>query len=284
MKAPGFELAFRKICEKLDIKLHEMPGASCCPDPVATLSLNFQTWLTLAARNLTIAEDMGKDIVTLCSGCYETLKTARAQLVANERFRERVNEVLGEVGVEFKGTSRVYHFIELFTREEWLDKIKAKVEVPLKDIKIGAHYGCHLIRPSKFLQFDDPERPESMECLIEAIGGSPVTWTEKMTCCGYCAKLQPEIGIGLVKDKITTLQDQTAAECLTVACPACASQYDKQQKKASRKFDVDLHMPVMYLTELMALALGVPPGDLELKRRAVKPTDLVNHIIQKEVA
>ncbi|GAB4305371.1 MAG: CoB--CoM heterodisulfide reductase subunit B [Promethearchaeota archaeon] len=272
IKNPSFELSFRMICEKLGIQLHEMEGASCCPDPVATLSLNFQTWLALAARNLTIAEEMGKDIVTLCSGCYETLKTAREILLENEKFRERVNGVLKELGREFKGTSDVFHFVEILTRPDILEKIKGMVVHPLKEMKIGAHYGCHMVRPSKFLDADDPERPEKLDKLIEAIGGEAVDWSEKMLCCGYCAKLQPEIGVKLVGEKIESLQVQVGADCLTVACPACSSQYDVQQRKAAKEMDVKLETPVIFFTELVALAIGIPPEKLDLKRRSIKPT------------
>ena len=124
LRYPHFEKAFREIARILDINLKEMHGASCCPDPVATQSLNVDTWLTIAARNLTIAERMGLDVLTICSGCYETLKTTQILLEEDKAAFDKVNSVLKKIGYEYKGTSKVTHFVEIFSTHDILDKIK----------------------------------------------------------------------------------------------------------------------------------------------------------------
>ena len=131
LKMPHFEFAFREIANFLGFKFREMEGASCCPDPVATQSVSIDTWLTLAARNLCIAEKMGLDILTICSGCFETLKTTKVLLEEDKEAFKRVNSVLAKIGYEYKGTSNVYHFVELFSQEEMLNKIKSILMKPL---------------------------------------------------------------------------------------------------------------------------------------------------------
>ncbi|MHA1669462.1 MAG: heterodisulfide reductase-related iron-sulfur binding cluster, partial [Promethearchaeota archaeon] len=144
LKMPHFEKAFREISKILGITYKEMEGSSCCADPVAIQSLSIETWLTLGARNLAIAEKLGLDIMTVCSGCYETLKTVHVLLEEDKVAFNRVNAILDKLGINYKGTSKVLHFAELFSQDEMLEKIKSKVVKPLDSLNIASHYGCHL--------------------------------------------------------------------------------------------------------------------------------------------
>ena len=279
LKMPHFEFAFREIANILGYKFKEMDGASCCPDPVATQSVNIDTWLSLAARNLCIAEKMGLDILTICSGCYETLKTTQVLLEEDKAAFDRINSVLKKIGYEYKGTSKVYHFIELFSQEEILDKIKNILMKPLDNLNVAVHYGCHLIRPSKILQFDHPERPETMDKIIKAMGAKSVAFAGKLECCGFCARLQDEIGFELVENKITELKElEEEVDVMVGVCPACVGQYDRKQRLISRKTGKELDIPVLYLPELMAIAFGVESDKLGLTNRSVRPKKLMEKL------
>lgn len=279
LKLPHFEIAFREIANILGYKFKEMDGASCCPDPVATQSVNIDTWLTLAARNLCIAEKMSLDILTICSGCYETLKTTQVLLEENKAAFDRVNMVLKKIGYEYKGTSKVYHFVELFAQDEMLDKIKNILMKPLDSLNVAVHYGCHLIRPSKILQFDHPERPETIDKIIEALGANTVAFAGKLECCGFCARLQEEIGFELVENKMTELKElDVEVDVMVGVCPACVGQYDRKQRLISRKTGKELDIPVLYLPELMAIALGVETDKLGLTNRSVRPIKLMEKL------
>lgn len=279
LKFPHFEKAFREISEVLDIKYKEMEGASCCPDPVATQSLNVDTWLTIAARNLAIAEEMNLDIMTVCSGCYETLKTTKVLLERDKDAFARVNSVLNQIDIEYKGTSDVLHFVELFVQDEMMERIKEKIVKPLDDLNIAAHYGCHLIRPSEILQFDDPERPESMDKILDLLGAKTVAFASKLECCGYCARLNDDIGMKLVKEKIVDLKNlENMVDTMVAVCPACVSQYDRKERLLDRDTDVDMDIPVLYLPELMAIAFGIDIEKLDLTRRSVRPTKLLEKL------
>ncbi len=279
LKMPHFEFAFREIANILGFTFKEMEGSSCCPDPVATQSVSIDTWLTIAARNLCLAEKMGLDIMTICSGCFETLKTTQVLLEEDKSAFERVNSVLKKIGYEYKGTSNVYHFVEIFSQDDMLDKIKNILIKPLDNLNVAVHYGCHLIRPSKILRFDHPERPESMDKIVEALGAKTVVFAGKLECCGFCARLQEEIGFKLVEDKMTELKElDDEVDVMVGVCPACVGQYDRKERLLSRRTGKLLDIPILYLPELIAIAFGVEPDKLGLNNRSVRPAKLLEKL------
>lgn len=279
LRFPHFEYAFREVANILDIQFKEMEGSSCCPDPVATQSLSVDTWLTIAARNLAIAEKMGLDVMTICSGCFETLKTAYVLLKEDKKAFEKVNLVLNKIGYKYKGTSKVTHFAEVFSQEIMLKKIKNVILRPLDDLNVAAHYGCHLIRPSKIMQFDDPERPESIDTILKVLGANTINFASKLECCGYCARLNEDIGFKLVEEKMSELNKlDLEVDAMVAVCPACVSQYDRKEKLLSRKTGKELDIPILFLPELMALAFGIEMDKLGLKNRSVKPMKLIEKL------
>ncbi|MCK4381666.1 MAG: CoB--CoM heterodisulfide reductase iron-sulfur subunit B family protein [Candidatus Lokiarchaeota archaeon] len=279
LKMPHLEKAFRDVASILDLKLKEMVGVSCCPEPVSLQSLNIDTWVTLGARNLAIAENMGLDILTICSGCYETLKTVSVLLKEDEKYLEKIDGILKKINYNYTGKTKVYHFVELFSQPEWLEKLKSLTVKPLDNLTLAVHYGCHLIRPSKIMQFDHPEKPEKIDIILEALGAKTVEFANKLECCGFCARLQEEIGDKLVEDKMTELCElEEEVDALIAVCPACTTQYDRKEKKISRKTGKKLDIPVLYLAEIMAVALGVDLQDLSLKNRSVKPNKLIDKL------
>jgi heterodisulfide reductase subunit B len=279
LKLPHLEKAFRDVAGILGVKLKEMEGVSCCPEPVSLQSLNMDTWVTLGARNLAIAEKMGLNILTICSGCYETLKTVSVLLEEDEAYLKKINGILKKINYSYKGKTKVYHFVELFSQPDWLEKIKKLTLKPLDDLNLAVHYGCHLIRPSKIMQFDHPEKPEKIDIILEALGAKTVEFANKLECCGYCARLQEEIGEKLVEDKMTELCElEEEVDALIAVCPACTTQYDRKEKIIARRTGKELDIPILYLAEIMAVALGVDLQDLSLKNRSVKPDKLIEKL------
>jgi heterodisulfide reductase subunit B len=279
LKLPHLEKAFRDVASILDLKLKEMDGVSCCPEPVSLQSLNIDTWVTLGARNLAIAEKMGLDVLTICSGCYETLKTVSVLLEEDEEYLKKINAILNKINYKYTGKTKVYHFVEVFSQPEWLDKLKELAVKPLDDLNLAVHYGCHLVRPSKIMQFDHPEKPEKIDLILEALGAKTVDFATKLECCGFCARLQEEIGENLVEEKMTELCElEEEVDALIAVCPACTTQYDRKEKIIARKKGKELDIPVLYLAEIMAVALGVELEDLSLKQRSVKPNKLIEKL------
>ena len=279
LKLPHLEKAFRDVAGIIDVKLKEMEGVSCCPEPVSLQSLNMDTWVTLGARNLAIAEKMGLNILTICSGCYETLKTVSVLLAEDKEYLNKINGILKKINYHYAGKTKVFHFVELFSQPEWIEKLKSLTVRPLDDLNLAVHYGCHLIRPSKIMQFDHPERPETIDRILKALGAKTIDFATKLECCGYCARLQDEIGEHLVEQKMTELCElEEEVDALIAVCPACTTQYDRKEKIIARNKNKELDIPVLYLAEIMAIALGVELEDLSLTNRSVKPKKLIEKL------
>ncbi len=165
---PGAESASYKTSEKLGIKLLDLEGASCCPAPGAFGSIDLEVFYAMAARNLVLAEQMKKDIALVCNGCYKSIWEVNHKLKHNKELKERVNEVLKEIDMEFKGTIDVWHLAELYYDPEivGVQKIRDSVKVSLEGTRIAVHYGCHLMKPRKERHFGTTEHPTWMEEMV----------------------------------------------------------------------------------------------------------------------
>lgn len=279
LRYPQLEASTRAVCDTLGIELKEIHGASCCPEPVAIQSLGIETWLTLGARNIAIAEKMNLDILTVCSGCFETLKSVHVMLNKDKRYFDMANEIISKIGYEYKGTSKVYNIAEILTEDDMIQKIKSSVSVPLEGIRLATHSGCHLIRPSKILEFDDPERPELIDKILSALGAEVIQYAEKVTCCGFCARLNDTIGDDLCEIKFEDLAKNEVDALITV-CPSCTSQYDLHERKINRDKEVKMEIPIIHLPEIMALAFGIHPKseNMDIMKRAIRPKKLLEKL------
>ncbi len=273
------EAAARRVLEIFDIELAEMLEAGCCPEPVGVQGLDQRTWLALAARNLCIAEEMGLDILTLCNGCFETLKMANESLKADASLKEDTNKLLNEAGRRFKGEIEVKHLVEVLYNEVGPGRIVENVEKSLKSLRVAVHYGCHLLRPSDLLRFDDPERPSSLDELIDATGAESIPYVGKMLCCGSGLRfVESEASLGLVRKKLSSIK-KARADCVVVVCPFCWIQYDLSQPLLRRTFNETYELPVLYYPELLGLAMGWDPEDMGLRFHRVSVEPILKKIL-----
>ena len=262
-RIPFIEASSRKVFDKLGITVSEAPFA-CCPDPVGFHSVDHASWLAMGARNLTIAEEEGKDIVSLCNGCFQTLKLVNEELKHSDSEREKVNTVLKTINREFKGTVGVKHFIEVL-HELGIEKIKEPVVKEFVGLKVACHTGCHYNRPSEIVQTDDPMEPVKLRELVAATGATPVDYEEEMLCCGSgVGNTEEEPSMQVLANKFKSAL-KAGAGVFVVNCPACFQQMDTNQKKAGTQSNETFDIPILYLTELLALAYGFSPDELGLK-------------------
>jgi heterodisulfide reductase subunit B len=272
-RIPFIEASARKVFEALEIKTSEAPFA-CCPDPVGFNSVDHTSWLAMGARNLTLAESEGKDIVSLCNGCFQTLKAVNHELSHDEHERDKINDILKKVGKEFKGTINVKHFVEVLY-DVGVEKIKELVTHDLSGLKIACHTGCHYNRPSEIMQTDDPMEPKKLRELVAATGAMPVDYEEEMLCCGAgVSNAEEEPGLQILANKFTSAIN-AGAEAFVVICPACFQQMDTNQRKAEKQSGKTFGVPIIYLTELFALAFGVKPDEIGLKFHRSRLTALL---------
>lgn len=274
---PYVEAAGRRVLEKLGIKYKDVPEFACCPDPVGMHNIRELTWLAAGAYNLCIAEEKGMNILTMCNGCFETLKTVWHELKHDPHKLGEVNNILSKVGKEYKGTSKVYHLLEILYKDIGMERIKEATEIDLSGLRLAAFYGCHYGRPSYILDFDDPLRPVSLDQLIEATGATSIEYLKKYQCCGSAiAGIVEEQQLQMLESKLKQIQ-RMKADAIVVICPACYAQFEGQAKVNKSIEGADYKIPVLYFAEYLALAFGEKLQDLGAKFHRVK----LNPILEK---
>jgi len=261
-RIPFIEAASRKVFEKVGIETSQAPF-SCCPDPTGMKSFSNDAWLTIGARNLCLAEEEGKDIISLCNGCANTLRGVQHQLKHDSLKREKVNEQLAKIGKEYKGKIEVRHFVDVL--KENLDKIKSSISKPLSGLKVACHPGCHYMRPAEWMESDDPMRPKNLKEIVKATGATVVDYEEEVLCCGSAVtNAYEEHGLANLKIKMDSIK-KSGADIICVNCPACFQQFDTKQRDLAKKYGEEYNIPVLYVTELLALAMGVSADEIGLK-------------------
>ncbi|MCL1904801.1 MAG: CoB--CoM heterodisulfide reductase subunit B [Methanomassiliicoccaceae archaeon] len=259
LRYPGIEKSTREVFKALGVELVELKDASCCPAPGVIKSFSKATWLAAAARNLALAEKQGLDIVTICNGCYGSLFDAAHELHEDKKMLADVNKILAEIGLEYKGGTKVKHFAEVLYKEVGVDAIKAAIKKPL-GYKIAAFYGCHFLKPSNIKGLDDPENPKILDELITATGATSMPRAQKMMCCGAGGGLRSQFGetaMKFTKENLVNMKEG-GAEMIVDVCPFCHLQFDAGQKDSGFAF------PVLHLSQLYGIAMGMDAKDLGL--------------------
>jgi heterodisulfide reductase subunit B len=275
-RVSSYEISARKIAAKLGIELVEMQDYNCCGLPLDPAS--HDAMLVLAARNLCQAEKQGLNIVTLCPGCAGTLRKVNKLLREDKHERERVNGLLKEAGLEYKGTIEVKHLMQVLAEDVGLERIKETVKRPLGNLSVAEHMGCHIVRPQKHIGFDDPEDPEILKSLIEATGARCLDYMDETECCGApIVGVNDRIPLALTRDKLSHMKAVNAQAVITV-CPFCHMMFDTNQMRIERMFNETYGMPVLHYPQLLGLAMGFMPEELALKDLRVDASKVVGLI------
>ncbi|MHA1379161.1 MAG: CoB--CoM heterodisulfide reductase iron-sulfur subunit B family protein [Candidatus Helarchaeota archaeon] len=280
-RIPFVEASARKVFDKLGIKLKDIKGASCCPDPTGIPAVDIDSWLALGARNLSIIEKNGNgsrgNAISLCSGCVETLKSVNHELKKDSNKRDEINRYLSKVGKKYDGTAEVNHAARILY--ENIEKIKENVVKPLEGFKVACHYGCHFLRPSEIIKWDDPLDPKTLDEIIQAIGAESIQYSAKLDCCGNpVGKTDEELSNKLIYKKLKSIA-QSRANCVAVVCPACFQQFDLNQHVVNKTYNESYNFPVFYLTELIALAFGLEEKELGFKFHRTKTKQLLQDLL-----
>ncbi|MCE5213497.1 MAG: CoB--CoM heterodisulfide reductase subunit B [Methanobacterium sp.] len=260
---PGIEKSTRILFDKLDVGLKDMEGASCCPAPGVFGSFDRTTWASIAARNITIAEEQGNDIMTECNGCFGSLFETNHMLHENEEMKAKINEILAEAGREFKGEINVRHFAEILYNDVGMDKLAEAVTKPL-NLNVAVHYGCHFLKPSAEIEIDDPMKPTILDELVEITGAKSVPYKDKMMCCGAGGGLRSrdlDVTADYTKEKLTNMRE-AGVDAIINVCPFCHLQFDVGQVEVNDKFGTDFNIPVFHLAQLYGLAMGLSKDDI----------------------
>jgi len=259
----GYEISLRKILPKFDVELVDVKGFSCCGEPLK--SVNQMLSLSLAARNIAIAEKEGLDVFAPCPMCHLSMSECKNIMDTDPVMRQRINNFLKDEDLNYQGTAKLISILDVFHDIIGLDAIKKQVKKPLKDLKIATHYGCHLIRPSEVGRPDDAENPQKIEQILKILGADPKDYPERLDCCGALLNANlPESALTKTGQKLQKVQEY-GFDAFVDVCPWCHRQYDSRQKKAGDTVAAKLDVPVFYLTQLIGLSMGFTEEDVGLQ-------------------
>ncbi len=276
--AREYDMSFKAIAPRLGIELVEIPGWTCCTATPGYTVDPFAGYV-LSARNLAIVEEMGlTDVITPCSGCYKNFAKASHALRKDPNLLAEVNSVLGERKIA--KPVKVRHPIDVIVTDVGLDNVP--VDLPLKGLKVASYYGCVITRPRGI--FDDPENPVSMDRLVERLGAEPAPWTGKVRCCGGAIFFpRPHIALDLSAKQMRRAK-AAEADCVIVGCPFCHLLLDMYQGDVEKQTGEAFNIPILYLTQLMGLAMKIDEKTLGLNLIQVDPAPVLEKIKASEVA
>jgi len=259
----AYEVSIREVLPLLNIDLVDVEGFSCCGEPMK--SMNQLMTLYLSARNLALAEKQNLDLFVPCPMCHLSLSECQRVMESNTEMRDRVNSMLVSEDLQYNGSIDVVHTVNLLHDHIGIEEIKKHVKKSLSGLKIATHYGCHLIRPSEVGRPVDSENPQKMETILKVLGAEPMDYPEKLDCCGAMLSANhPESALTKTGQKLQKVQEQ-GFDVFVDVCPWCHRMFDSKQVKAGETVAVKLEIPVMYLTQLLGLALGVKKEKLGLE-------------------
>ncbi len=260
-------LSVPPVAKALDMELAELEDWNCCGSTPYHSTYKLEA-SAMAARNLALAEKTGLDLVTPCSNCYVVLASVNTHLKELPAFREKVNEALAAADLTYGGGVKVRHLVEVLYTDITPEVIASKVTKPLKGLKVAAYYGCQLVRPDGF---DDPESPHSLDEMVTSLGAEAVPWELKARCCGSSLIMpEPDVALGLINKLLKNAQEH-GAQCLITPCPLCQINLDAYQSQVNSKFNTSYNLPVLFVTQLIGIALGIPAKELALEKNIVSP-------------
>jgi succinate dehydrogenase / fumarate reductase, cytochrome b subunit len=261
------DLATRWVARKVGLELVDFPNFSCCgsgfideANPTLNVALN--------ARNLAIAEKAGLDVLTVCSTCQGMLALANHRLT-DPAMKARVDGALAQIGMSYSGRTGVTHLLRVLTETVGADALRKMVVRPLTGLKVGAFYGCHLLRPADRIDSESAEEPHSFEDLIAALGATPVLYRGRVMCCGFPILFVKESTASRIAARQIDDARAHGADAMATPCPLCHISLDAYQNRAEHEAGHALDMPVFHLPQLVGLALGASAEELGLPRHLV---------------
>jgi heterodisulfide reductase subunit B len=262
------------VAGALGIELVEPPHWTCCG-----ATAGHQTDRVLAsalpAATLVKVRDMGFDLVVNCAACYNRMKVANHEIATNEQTRAKVAEALGR---DYDGSVKVRHFLEVLLEDVGIDAIQKALQGSLAGLNVASYYGCLLVRPADVTGFDDPENPTSLDRLVAAMGGTALEWPHKVECCGGGLSMSRTDVVVNLTDSIVGMAKAAGAHCIAVSCPMCQINLDLRQLDVAKRKGTRYDMPILYITQLLGLCLGIAPERLGLNKLMISPANVVQAV------
>jgi heterodisulfide reductase subunit B len=272
--ARDYHMSILEVARALDIDLAELKGWTCCGSTPAHHTDKLLS-VSLPAANLIKVCETGLDMVVSCAACFNRMKVANYEIRTNPDIKKQVSGILGK---EYDGSVKIRHFIEILLEDIGIYRLQNAFTHSLNGLKVASYYGCLLVRPHEVTQFDDPENPTSIDRLIEVMNGQALDWPDKVECCGGGFSLSRTDIVIELTDNILGMAEASGAQCIAVACPMCQSNLDLRQQEINRKKNKNYNLPIVYITQLLGLCLGILPKRLGMKKCIVSPTTIIERL------
>ncbi|MCP3671117.1 MAG: heterodisulfide reductase [Gammaproteobacteria bacterium] len=264
------------MCEELDIKLNEIPDWNCCSASIGYAGGGELPRLTLSARNIALSEQHNpdQDIVATCAACWLATREAKERLGESEETMQDANTALAEANLKLENNTPTKHMVEVLMEDIGMDAVKAKVKKPLSGLKIAGYVGCQTNRPFG-IQGESFENPVYLDNMIEAVGAEPIRdYDKKVSCCGGAlAFSEPEKAYELIQGIIESAVD-AGADMIVTPCPVCQMNVEVYQDQINARQGTKFDMPVVYYSQLMAVAFGRSAKDAALDGQVIKAKQL----------
>ena len=274
-----YESSARAVLDRLAVEVADLPEFKCCGYPLR--NIDFKTYLMFSARNLALAERQGLDMLTLCKCCFGSLKKAVHVLKTDAAARDEINAFLATEGLAFHGSISVKHFLSLLYHDIGLPALKEKITRAFKELKIATHYGCHALRPSDIMQFDNPAAPVVFDELVAATGSKSIDWPTKLECCGApLLGVNDELSMDLTARKLADAKG-AGATYLCVACPYCHMQFDAVQEAIVAARGADYQLPAILYPQLLGLSMGIDRRVLGLGTNTMDIRGVEAYLVQE---
>jgi heterodisulfide reductase subunit B len=277
LKSTGrpYEESLLAVFRALEVELQEVCDWNCC-GATAYASIDEKKAFGLAARNLALAElqhgganGTGVNLVAPCSACFLVLTKSQKYFASYPEVRGDVTRALEAAELDYSGGTRVRHPLDVLVNDIGVERVQRRVTAPMKGIRIASYYGCQVVRP--FATFDDAMYPTSMDRLVSAAGASPVDWPLKTRCCGgSLTGTIPEAGLRLNQHLLKEAV-RKKADAIVTCCPLCQFNLECFQSQINSHYAENIHIPVMYFTQLLGLSFGLSERELGIHRLFVKP-------------
>jgi len=264
----------------LGVELREIEDWNCC-GATAYMSYDHVEAFSVASRNLALAEKTSENgdvqIAAPCSACFAVLNNAVHYMAEDPKLMERVNDALGAAGYRYAGRAKVRHLLDVYVNDVPEDLLTSKIVKDLGMVRLAPYYGCQIVRPKN--DFDNYDQPTKFDGYLKLLGAQVAYYPVKTKCCaGTFITTQPEIAARMIGLLLKAAKDH-GADAIVTCCPLCQFNLDNFQKEAGDYYNEEFNIPVLYFTQVVGLALGIPPGELDVDKHRVSADAMLAKII-----
>ena len=277
-RLPQYESSSRAVLGKLGVEVVDIKEFNCCGYPIR--NLDFKASILPSVRNLALAEAERLNLIVLCKCCFGMLKKAGHLMKEDPTLRRDINNTLGKEGLKFEGGLEIMHLLSVLYHDVGVENIREKITRPYKELKIATHYGCHALRPSEIVQFDDPVNPTLFDNLVKATGAESIYWQARLDCCGApLFGANDDLSMDLAGKKLLSAR-QSGADYICNACPYCHIQLDTVQRMINSEKASNPLLPSILYPQLLGLSLGIDGETLGLGMNQIDITSIEGFLSQ----